>query len=192
MNHDDEGLMRSRKKQTYSFEFKLYVVELYLTSEVSFQELTLSQGINSSGTARFPFRCWKYCCSLYGYITLILIPFFISKQKAAFSLSEFPLGLQQSKYGLPISSMPEMNLSNDKALVLLSMWGLGFFIFTIWQVYGYRIFVRKLQKKRSFISEDSKIFKQLILMKKKLGIKNKVQLAYSSVVRSPVLVIYFT
>jgi transposase len=44
----DEGLRRSRKKETYSFELKLHVVELYLSSEVSYQELALSQGINNS------------------------------------------------------------------------------------------------------------------------------------------------
>ena len=43
----DDGLRRSRKKTTYSFEFKLHVVELYLSSEVSYQELALSQGINT-------------------------------------------------------------------------------------------------------------------------------------------------
>ena len=43
----DDGLRRSRKKSTYSFEFKLHVVELYLSSEVSYQELALSQGINN-------------------------------------------------------------------------------------------------------------------------------------------------
>lgn len=43
----DEGLMRSRKNQTYSFDFKLHVVELYLSSEVSYQELALLQGINN-------------------------------------------------------------------------------------------------------------------------------------------------
>ena len=43
----DEGLLRSRKNNNYSFQFKLYVVELYLTSEVSYQELALSQGINN-------------------------------------------------------------------------------------------------------------------------------------------------
>ena len=42
-----EGLMRSRKNKNYSFHFKLSVVELYLTSEVSYQELALSQGINN-------------------------------------------------------------------------------------------------------------------------------------------------
>ncbi len=42
-----DGLMRSRQNKNYSFQFKLYVVELYLSSEVSYQELALSQGINN-------------------------------------------------------------------------------------------------------------------------------------------------
>lgn len=42
-----EGLLRSRQKKNYSFQFKLSVVELYLSSEVSYQELALSQGINN-------------------------------------------------------------------------------------------------------------------------------------------------
>ena len=42
-----EGLMRSRQNNQYSFHFKLSVVELYLSSEVSYQELALSQGINN-------------------------------------------------------------------------------------------------------------------------------------------------
>nr|MCR4961016.1 transposase [Lachnospiraceae bacterium] len=33
----DEGLIRSRINQTYSFEKKLSVVELYLSSEISYQ-----------------------------------------------------------------------------------------------------------------------------------------------------------
>lgn len=43
----DEGLLRSRKNETYTFEFKLHVVELYLTTEVSYQELALSVGMNN-------------------------------------------------------------------------------------------------------------------------------------------------
>lgn len=43
----DEGLMRSRKNINYSFEFKLHVVKLYLTTEVSYQELALSVGMNN-------------------------------------------------------------------------------------------------------------------------------------------------
>ena len=43
----DDGLLRSRQKNNYSFQFKLSVVELYLSSEVSYQELALAQGINN-------------------------------------------------------------------------------------------------------------------------------------------------
>ena len=43
----DEGLLRSRKNDIYSFEKKLSVAELYLSSEVSYQELAFSQGINN-------------------------------------------------------------------------------------------------------------------------------------------------
>ena len=41
----DEGLQRSRKNDTYSFEKKLSVVELYLSSEISYQDLALQEGI---------------------------------------------------------------------------------------------------------------------------------------------------
>ena len=44
----DDGLRRSRKKKNYSFEFKLHVVELYLSSEVSYHDLAIAQGINNS------------------------------------------------------------------------------------------------------------------------------------------------
>ena len=43
----DEGLLRSRQKKEYSFEYKLHVVELYLSSEVSYQELALQEGLNN-------------------------------------------------------------------------------------------------------------------------------------------------
>ncbi len=43
----EEGLMRSRKNKTYTFQFKLHVVELYLSKEVSYQELALLVGINN-------------------------------------------------------------------------------------------------------------------------------------------------
>ncbi len=41
----EKGLMRSRQQQVYPFEFKLHVVELYLTSELSYQELALQVGM---------------------------------------------------------------------------------------------------------------------------------------------------
>ena len=42
-----EDLMRSRQNKNYSLQFKLSVVELYLSSKVSYRELALSQGINN-------------------------------------------------------------------------------------------------------------------------------------------------
>ena len=43
----DEGLRRSRQKKKFSFDYKLHVVELYLSSEVSYQELALQESINN-------------------------------------------------------------------------------------------------------------------------------------------------
>ncbi len=43
----DEGLMRSRKNQNYSLQFKLSVVESYLTGEISYRDLAMQCGINN-------------------------------------------------------------------------------------------------------------------------------------------------
>ena len=43
----DEGLMRSRQQKKYSFEKKLFVVELYLTKEISYQDLAIQEGITN-------------------------------------------------------------------------------------------------------------------------------------------------
>lgn len=43
----DEGLLRSRKNDIYSFGKKLSVVELYLSSEISYQDLALQEGITN-------------------------------------------------------------------------------------------------------------------------------------------------
>lgn len=42
-----DGLRRSRKRKEYSFEYKLHVVEFYLTNEVSYQELALALNMNN-------------------------------------------------------------------------------------------------------------------------------------------------
>ena len=43
----DKGLMRSRKNENYSFERKLSVVELYFSSELSYQEVAQKEGITN-------------------------------------------------------------------------------------------------------------------------------------------------
>ena len=44
-----DGLQRSRKNETYSFQFKVNAVELYLSTEISYQELALRLNLKSAG-----------------------------------------------------------------------------------------------------------------------------------------------
>ena len=46
-NLGDEGLMRSRQKKSYSYEYKLGIVEMYLTSELSYMDIALAEKINN-------------------------------------------------------------------------------------------------------------------------------------------------
>lgn len=46
-NLGDEGLMRSRQKKNYSYEYKLGIVEMYLTSELSYMDIALAEKINN-------------------------------------------------------------------------------------------------------------------------------------------------
>ena len=43
----NDGLERSRGQEKYSFDYKLRVVELYLSSEISYQDLALQEGIHN-------------------------------------------------------------------------------------------------------------------------------------------------
>ncbi|WP_461811490.1 transposase [Faecalimonas sp.] len=43
----DSALLRSRKNKNYSFEYKLSVVEFYLSNEVSYQDLACQENINN-------------------------------------------------------------------------------------------------------------------------------------------------
>ena len=45
--YGDEALLRSRKNKEYSFEKKIFVVKLYLTSELSYNDIALQEGINN-------------------------------------------------------------------------------------------------------------------------------------------------
>ena len=48
-HYGEEGLLRSRKKNKYSFEKKLAIVELYLSSEISYDDLAMQEGILNPG-----------------------------------------------------------------------------------------------------------------------------------------------
>lgn len=44
----DSGLKSSSGPKTYSFDYKLHIVQLYLTSDLSFNDIGLSEGIKES------------------------------------------------------------------------------------------------------------------------------------------------
>ena len=46
----NDGLLCSQEKEVYSFEMKLSIVELYLTSKISYQELAIQNGIKNPAT----------------------------------------------------------------------------------------------------------------------------------------------
>ena len=48
----DKGLLCSQEKSKYTFEYKLHVVELYLSNQVSYLDLAISLGINNSSVIR--------------------------------------------------------------------------------------------------------------------------------------------
>ena len=53
-----DGLQRSRKKEIYSFQFKVNAVELYLSTEISYQELALRLNLKSAGLGSTLSCCW--------------------------------------------------------------------------------------------------------------------------------------
>ena len=48
-HYGEKGLLRSRKNNNYSFEKKLAIVELYLSSEISYDDLATQEGIFNPG-----------------------------------------------------------------------------------------------------------------------------------------------
>lgn len=88
----------------------------------------------------------------------------------------------------PKPLIPELTLSATEALVLIVLWAIGAMAFAAWQMYCYRRFLMKLEQTRTIAPESSEAAKQLAFIKEALGVKSSVRLAYSSIVRSPVLV----
>ncbi|MDT0121751.1 M56 family metallopeptidase [Paenibacillus sp. RRE4] len=83
---------------------------------------------------------------------------------------------------------PEWAISSTAAYVLLSAWGVGVLGYSIWQIYCYYRFIHALKRTQSDVKENSEAALLLPIMKEKLGITQHVNLAYSPMLRSPVLV----
>lgn len=88
----------------------------------------------------------------------------------------------------PEPLIPEQTISANVALPLIVLWTVGAIAFTAWQMYCYRRFLKKLEHTRTTVPISSEAAKQLSFIKEALGVKSNVGLAYSSIIRSPVLV----
>ncbi|MBY0163789.1 peptidase M56 [Cytobacillus firmus] len=84
--------------------------------------------------------------------------------------------------------LPDQTISANAALSLIVLWAIGAVAFAAWQMYCYRRFLKKLKHTRVTIPISSEAAKQLSFIKEALGVKSSVGLAYSSTIRSPVLV----
>ncbi|MGG3284485.1 M56 family metallopeptidase [Paenibacillus solani] len=88
----------------------------------------------------------------------------------------------------PKQLIPELTISANVVLPLIILWAIGAIVFAAWQMYCYRRFLKKLEHTRTTVPISSEAAKQLSFIKEDLGVKSTVRLAYSSIIRSPVLV----
>lgn len=142
--------------------------------------------------AKWRYAMGKMAAGFYllpiAFVMQWLLAPFVRKQTTTVPLSGLSSSVQQTQSDLTIVDIPEPYLSADAAFVFLSVWGTGAFAFVIWQIYCYRRFIKTLQQTRSPMPENSEAAKRLTLMKEALGMQSDVRLAYSSAIRSPVLV----
>ncbi|MCM3172366.1 M56 family metallopeptidase [Paenibacillus sp. MER 99-2] len=89
---------------------------------------------------------------------------------------------------LETAIMPAWSISSTTAYLLLSIWAMGVLIFLTWQIYCYWKFVKALKHSRMDVHEYSETALLLSRLSKELGIQHHVNLAYSPIVRSPLLV----
>lgn len=90
--------------------------------------------------------------------------------------------------GSPIGSITEYAIPSNLAQMILIVWGLGALIVVAWQLYCYQKFIKNIRKNVSPMLKDSEVMQQLVHLKQQLGIKGTVDIAYSSIIRSPILV----
>lgn len=71
-----DGLARSRKNKNYSFDFKLHIVKLYLTTEISYQKLALSIGMNNPSCG-YLFKSFEPHFHTYSSISICSLSYLI-------------------------------------------------------------------------------------------------------------------
>ncbi|QOS78990.1 peptidase M56 [Paenibacillus sp. JNUCC31] len=95
-------------------------------------------------------------------------------------------GLAEPFYLVP--SIPVQSISANLALSFICVWAAGAIVFAAWQIYGYHRFLKKLELTRTIVPKNSEVAELLPVVKRTLGLKSEVRLAYSSMIRSPFLI----
>jgi beta-lactamase regulating signal transducer with metallopeptidase domain len=134
----------------------------------------------------FPAR-WRYGLGKMA-VAFYLCPIALGIPSISRLLAARPATVQPEQPA-PFSELAsEQTLSAHVAILLLCLWAVGAIGFAAWQLYCYRRFLKKLEHTRTPVPKSSDTSKQLLLIKNALGLKSNVELAYSSLIRSPVLV----
>ncbi|WP_426334363.1 M56 family metallopeptidase [Paenibacillus silvae] len=84
--------------------------------------------------------------------------------------------------------MSGWTISSTAAYILLGIWATGVIVLGTWHIYGYHRFVKALKRTQTELQGESEAALLLTVMKEKLGIQQHVKLAYSPLLKSPVLV----
>ena len=136
--------------------------------------------------AHWRYRLSKMAVVFYVFPLSLGISWFARLFQHTSSTTVKPSDTMRSMFGG--ISAPEWTIPSAVAYVLLGAWGVGVLVYSTWQIYCYRKFTHALKRTRTDVQENSEAALLLPIMKKKLGIRRHVRLAYSPILRSPVLV----
>ncbi|XID90450.1 M56 family metallopeptidase [Paenibacillaceae bacterium WGS1546] len=137
---------------------------------------------------------WRYGMSKMA-VGFYLLPVALGIQwiSPLFALNEWPSTIQHALPGQYSGFnlepfITERTIPANIVLSFIRFWAIGAIAFAAWQTYCYRRFLKKLEHTRTSVPKNSEAAIQLSSIKETLGVKSNVQLAYSSAIRSPVLV----
>ncbi|KAA8785345.1 M56 family metallopeptidase [Paenibacillus amylolyticus] len=133
---------------------------------------------------------WRYGLSKMAFVFYVLpLSFGMTWFSSLFQASNQNLEQSDFLHGMLGGVLtPEWTISSASAYILLSAWGSGVLVYSTWQIYCYCKFTHALKRTQTEVKENSEAALLLPIMKEKLGIHQHVNLAYSPMLRSPVLV----
>ncbi|MGC5772154.1 M56 family metallopeptidase [Paenibacillus pabuli] len=140
--------------------------------------------------AKWRFGIGKIALALYLLPIFLAFQWVFTRFISNITVTKLPLTAEP---GLPapfqlVQSSPVQSISVNLALSFICLWATGAIIFAAWQTYAYYRFLKKLELTRTMVPMNSEASKLLLAVKRNLGLKSEVRLAYSSMIRSPFLI----